>query len=116
MRSASPRSLKPASSVTKIVGNLKQGAGYGYTHVLGCHPLLATRAETGETLHVRFRKGSANSGRGAEHFVREVVGRVRRAGAGGPLTLRCDSGFFSQYVMPALTTTCASRSPRAKHQ
>jgi hypothetical protein len=101
MRSASPRSLKPASSVTKIVGNLKQGAGYGYTHVLGCHPLLATRAETGETLHVRFRKGSANSGRGAEHFVREVVGRVRRAGAGGPLTLRCDSGFFSQFVVQA---------------
>jgi len=50
---------------------------------------------------VRFRKGSANTQRGAQRFVREVVGRCRRAGATGPLTLRCDSGFFSEYVVQA---------------
>jgi hypothetical protein len=48
-----------------------------------------------------FRQGSANSGRGAQRFVREVVGRVRRAGASGPLTLRADSGFFPKYVVEA---------------
>ena len=69
--------------------------------MLGFHPLLATRADTGEVLHVRFRKGSANTQRGAQRFVREIVGRVRRAGASGALTLRCDSGFFSKYVVQA---------------
>ena len=96
-----PMTIDIDSTICEVHGNQKQGAGYGYTHVLGYHPLLATRADTGETLHVRFRKGSANTQRGAQRFVREVVGRVRRAGAGGALTLRCDSGFFSQYVMQA---------------
>jgi len=38
---------------------------------------------------------SANSGRGAPIFVRETIGRTRRAGPVGPLTLRADSGFYS---------------------
>ena len=69
--------------------------------MLGYHPLLATRSDTGETVHVGFRQGSPNTQRGAQRFVREVVGRVRRARASGPLTLRADSGFFSQYVVEA---------------
>jgi hypothetical protein len=96
-----PMTIDVDSTILEVYGSLKEGAGYGYTHVLGFHPLLATRADTGETLHVRFRKGSANTQRGAQRFVREVVGRVRRAGASGPLTLRCDSGFFSKYVVQA---------------
>ncbi len=40
---------------------LKQGASYGYTRLLGYHPILATRADTRETLHIRLRKGSANT-------------------------------------------------------
>jgi hypothetical protein len=90
-----PMTIDLDSTITEVYGNLKEGASYGYTHVLGYHPLLATRADTGEMLHVRFRQGSVNSGRGAQRFVREVVGRVRRSGASGPLTLRADSGFFS---------------------
>ncbi len=96
-----PMTIDVDSTICEVFGNQKQGAGYGYTKVLGYHPLLATRADTGETLHVRFRKGSSNTQRGAQRFVREVVGRVRRAGASGPLTLRCDSGFFSKYVVQA---------------
>ena len=96
-----PMTIDLDSTVCEVFGKLKQGASYGYTKVLGYHPLLATRAQSGETLHVRFRKGSANSGRGAQRFVREVVGRVRRAGAKGELTLRADSGFFSQFVVQA---------------
>ena len=79
----------------------KGGATYGYTRVLGYHPLLATRADTGEVLHARQRTGRAASGRGAERFVTELAGRVRRAGAGGPLTLRADSGFWSAKVLAA---------------
>jgi hypothetical protein len=97
----SPMTIDVDSTICEVHGDQKEGASYGYTKVLGYHPLLATRAETGETLHVRFRKGSANTQRGAQRFVREVVGRVRRAGAKGALTLRCDSGFFSKYVVQA---------------
>jgi hypothetical protein len=89
------------STILEVHGHAKQGAAYGYTKVLGYHPLVATRAATGEVLHIRFRKGSAGSGRGAERFVRELVGRTRRAGASGPLTLRADSGFFSRHVVAA---------------
>jgi hypothetical protein len=80
----------------------RQGwAAYGYTHRLGYHPLLASRADTGELLHLRMRTGSANTARGAERFVNELAGRVRRAGAAGPLTLRGDSGFWSAKVIAA---------------
>ena len=39
----------------------------------------------------RLREGRANTARGAAHFLRETVGRVRYAGANGRLTLRADS-------------------------
>ena len=82
------------STICEVHGTHKQGAAYGYTKVLGYHPLIATRADTGEILHIRQRKGSAGSGRGAQRFIEELVARIRRAGASGPLTLRADSGFF----------------------
>jgi len=96
-----PMTIDIDSTICEVHGQRKQGASYGYTGVLGYHPVLATRAATGEVLHLRFRKGSANTQRGAQRFVRETVGRVRRAGACGALTLRADSGFFSKYVVLA---------------
>jgi hypothetical protein len=83
------------STICEVHGKDKQGAGYGYTKQLGYHPLTASRAETGEILHIRQRKGSANTSRGTKRFIEELVARVRRAGASGALTLRADSGFFS---------------------
>lgn len=47
------------STICEVAGKKKAGAAYGYTKVLGLHPLLATRADTGEVLHARLRKGSA---------------------------------------------------------
>ena len=35
------------SFVGEVYGYEKQGAGYGYTHKFGYHPLLATRSDTG---------------------------------------------------------------------
>ena len=96
-----PMTIDVDSTICPVHGDHKQGASFGYTKVLGYHPLVGTRAETGEVLHVRFRKGSAGSGRGAERFVRELVGRVRRAGSTGPITLRADSGFYSRHVVKA---------------
>jgi hypothetical protein len=96
-----PMTIDIDSTICPTFGYAKQGASFGYTHKRGYHPLVASRADTGEILHVRFRKGSANTGRGAQRFVRELVGRIRRAGATGPLTLRADSGFWSRHVVKA---------------
>lgn len=48
-----------------------------------------------------LRNGRANTARGAERFIVELVGRVRRVGATGPLTRRADSGFWSSKVINA---------------
>jgi hypothetical protein len=90
------------STICEVCGKDKQGAGYGYTKKLGYHPLLATRASTGEVLHVRMRKGSANTQRGARRFVEELVARLRRAGASGELFMRFDSGFWSNATIATL--------------
>jgi hypothetical protein len=90
------------SFVGEVYGYDKQGADYGYTDKRGYHPILATRAGTGEVLHIRARKGSANTARGALRFVEELVPRVARAGARGPTLLRADSGFWSNKIMARL--------------
>lgn len=41
----------------QVHGHQKQGAAFGYTRVLGYHPLLATRADSGEVLHARPPQG-----------------------------------------------------------
>ena len=83
------------STICEVHGKQKQAAGYGYTKVFGYHPLLATRAGTGEVLFARMRKGSANTARGVVRFVDELAANVKRAGASGPMTVRADSGFWS---------------------
>jgi Transposase DDE domain group 1 len=90
------------STICEVHGYHKQGAGYGYTHRLGYHPLLAFRAGSGEVLHARLRKGSANTARGILRFVDELVARLRRAGAVGELTFRMDSGFWSAKLIKGL--------------
>ena len=90
------------STICEVHGSKKQGAAYGYTKVLGYHPLVATRADTGEILHIRQRKGSAGTARGTKRFIEELVARLRRAGACGALTLRADSGFFSWRTIATL--------------
>ena len=47
----------------------------------------------------RLREGRANTARGAGHFLRETVSRVRHAGARGQLTVRADSGFYTHSVV-----------------
>jgi hypothetical protein len=83
------------SFVGEVHGRSKQGAAFGYTRRRGYHPILATRADTGEVLHIRLRTGSANTSRGMLRFCDELIARVTRAGAIGPKLLRADSGFWS---------------------
>src|ERR671911_2988656 len=97
-----PLTVDVDSTICEVHGYHKQGACYGYTHRLGYHPLLAFRADTGELLHARLRKGAANTARGILRFVDELVARLRRAGASGELTLRMDSGFWSAKLIKRL--------------
>ena len=90
------------SFIGEVCGYQKQGAGYGYTRKLGYHPLLATRAGSAEVLHIRNRRGQANTQRGQERFLDELLARVRRAGATGTILIRADSGFQKQKVFKRL--------------
>ena len=90
------------SFVGEVCGRLKQGAAYGYTKLFGYHPILATRADTRETLHIRLRRGSANTQKGMLRFTDELIARVNRAGASGVKLLRADSGFWNTKVFERL--------------
>ena len=90
------------SFVGEVCGRLKQGAAYGYTRLLGYHPLLATRSDTREVLHIRLRTGSANTQKGLLRFCDELIARVDRAGATGVKLLRADSGFWNTKVFERL--------------
>ena len=90
------------SFVGEVCGRLKQGAAYGYTKLLGYHPILATRADTREVLHIRMRKGSANTQKGMLRFCQELNARIQRAGASGVKLLRADSGFWNTKVFEYL--------------
>lgn len=90
------------SFIGEVCGRLKQGAAYGYTKLLGYHPILATRADTREVLHIRLRKGSANTQKGMLRFTDELIARIIRAGASGVKLLRADSGFWNTKVFARL--------------
>ena len=60
---------------------------------------MAIAAGTGDVLMSRLREGRANTVRGAAHFLRETVSRVRYAGAEGQLTVRADSGFYTHAIV-----------------
>ncbi len=90
------------SFVGEVHGYQKQGASYGYTKKLGYHPILAVRADTGEVLHIRNRKGKANTQRGIARFVDELIARVRRAGHTGLIVIRADSGFENHKLLKEL--------------
>ena len=88
------------STICETYGLAKEGARHhGYTGKRGYHPLLAVAAGTGDVLMARLREGRANTARGAGHFLRETVSRVRYAGAKGQLTVRADSGFYTHAVV-----------------
>jgi hypothetical protein len=93
------------STIREVFGKLKGGAAYGYTKVLGYHPILATRADTGEILHARMRRGSANTQRGTKRFVEELVARLRRAGEDqhGSIEMLCSRPAWPSPTRVALT-------------
>ena len=95
-----PLTIDLDSTICETYGLAKEGdRHHGYTGARGYHPLLAIAAGTGDVLMARLREGRAHTARGASHFLRETIGRVRYAGARGQLTVRADSGFYAHGVV-----------------
>ena len=88
------------STICPVSGKAKEGASYGYTQELCYHPLLATRADTGEVVAARLREGGSQ--RGVAHFAQETIRCARRAGARGRIDVRADSGFWSYAMIEVL--------------
>ena len=112
----SPLTIDLDSTICETYGLAKEGARHhGYTGARGYHPLLAIAADTGEVLMSRLREGRANTARGAAHFLRETVGRVRYGGARGHNS-RCGPTAASTPTLslpPAGKWMSASLSPSA---
>ena len=97
-----PLTIDLDSTICETYGLAKEGARqHGYAGQRGYHPLLAIADGAGDALMARLREGRANTARGADHFLRETVGRVRHAGARGQLTVRADSGFYAHAMVAA---------------
>jgi hypothetical protein len=90
------------SFIGEVHGYAKQGADVTHTGERGYHPLIASRADTGEVLHVRLRKGRAASSRGIVRFAEELIARIGRAGASGEKLLRADSAFWNRKLIARL--------------
>ena len=106
------------STIIEVCGKSKGGAAYGHAGVLGYHPLVAVRDDTGEVLHTRMRSGSSQ--RGHSRFVRETLARLRRLAPGTAVTVRADAGFFSYELIDAIAAHGArwsitvTQNPKAK--
>ena len=104
-----PFTIDLDSTICETYGLVKEGTRHhSYTGQRGYHPLLAVAAGTGDVLMARLREGRANTVRGAAHFLRETVGRVRYGGGRGQLTVRADSGFYAH----ALVKVCREMDVR----
>ena len=94
------------STVCEVYGRGKGGAAYGHTKVLGYHPLVAVRDDTGEIVHSRMRSGASQ--RGHKRFIVETLARMGRLAPEAKITVRADAGFFSYDIIDAIAARGAS--------
>ncbi len=84
-------------TIIEVHGYAKQGSAYGYSKVRGLNAVLATasREDTAPVIIAqRLRKGAANSARGANKFVTEALGTLKRTNTPGPVVCRFDSAYY----------------------
>ena len=96
------------STVCEVFGAAKGGAAYGHTKVLGYHPVVAVRDDTGEMVHTRMRSGSSQ--RGHVRFTAETLARLGRLAPGAKVTVRADAGFFSYRLIDTIEAKGAAYS------
>ena len=93
------------STVAVRYGAKQAGAEKGYNPKKrgrpSHHPLIATLAETGDLLGLRWRPGSASAAKGATEWLPVLVHRLREAGV-VDITVRLDKGFFSRAMVECL--------------
>jgi len=93
------------STVAVRYGAKQAGAEKGYNPKKrgrpSHHPLIATLAETGDLMGVRWRPGSASAAKGATEWLPLLVARLREAGV-SDITVRLDKGFFSRAMVECL--------------
>jgi hypothetical protein len=93
------------STVAVRYGTKQAGAEKGYNPKKpgrpSHHPLVATVAETGDLIGVRWRSGSASAAEGATEWLELLVARLRDAGV-QEITVRLDKGFFSRATVECL--------------
>ena len=91
-------------TIRRTYGYAKQGSGYGYSGVKGLNALLATVSSADRApviVATRFRKGSANSARGAARLVADRGETIKTCGVGGTVVLRADSAYYGADVVAA---------------
>ena len=101
------------STICEVFGKAKQGAAYGHTKVLGYHPIVAVRDDTGEVVHSRMRSGSSQ--RGHLRFAAETLARLRRLAPAAGVTVRADAGFFSYDIIDTIASHDARYSITIPH-
>jgi len=91
-------------TIKATYGYQKQGAGYGYTGVKGLNALLAivsTPLSAPMIAATRLRRGGTNSARGAARIVSDALATAKACGAGGLVTVRADSAYYTHDVIAA---------------
>jgi len=74
------------------------------------YPLLAHLAQTGQILKLKNRPGNVHDSKGAERFIRELIGEIRaRLGRALRLEFRMDTAFFQQTLLKLLDSVRSSR-------
>ena len=98
----------------QVYGRAKSGAAYGYTKVLGYHPIVAVRAGGGEILHARMRKGSANTARGTKRLSKNLWPGPGEQGRAARSSCALTQAFGPMPPSPSWDAwTCASPWPCA---
>lgn len=67
------------------------------------YPLLAHLAQTGQILKLKHRPGNVHDSKGADAFLRQLIGELReRFGRSLPLEFRMDAAFFQHKIIRVL--------------
>ena len=70
---------------------------------LSYYPLVMHLAQTGQILRIKNRPGNVHDSRGADSYLRELIGELRgRFGRGMTLEFRMDSAFFQRRIFNLL--------------
>ena len=68
-----------------------------------CYPLFAHLAQTGQILKSRNRPGNVHDSKGADAFLRELIGELRgQFGRSRKLEFRTDAAFFNEKILKRL--------------